>query len=236
MPGSERPVLLIAGIAEGLGLSLARSFAESGYDVAGLARSDRVEEDARRAVIKAGGTYAHLQCDVSDESEVTAALGTLDGRVTVAVFAAHALLIKPFADTSASEFEAVWRTTCMGAMVVASAVLPSMAAREEGTVILTGATAGVRGGARFAAFASAKFALRGLAQSLAREYGQQGVHVAHVILDGLIDEPQTKARFGAGEAVRMDPDAIAEGYLDLVRQPRSAWTHELDMRPYTEQF
>lgn len=236
MGGSERPVLLVAGIAEGLGLGLAQSFARSGYDVVGLARSDTVADEAREAVAEAGGTYTHLQCDVSDAPQLAAALGPLADGISVAVFAAHALLIKSFAETSAEEFEAIWRTTCKGAMVMASAVLPSMAEREEGAVILTGATAGVRGGARFAAFASAKFALRGLAQSLAREYGPQGVHVAHVILDGLIDEPQTEARFGEGEAVRMDPGAIAQAYLDLVHQPRSAWTHELDMRPYTEQF
>jgi NAD(P)-dependent dehydrogenase (short-subunit alcohol dehydrogenase family) len=115
-------------------------------------------------------------------------------------------------------------------------VIPHMAARRQGAVILTGATAGLRGTANFSAFASAKFALRGLAQSLAREYGPQGVHVAHVVLDGLIDEPQTDRRFGASSAGRMNASAIAQAYLDLSAQHPSAWTHEMDLRPFSERF
>ena len=184
MPDPERPVLLVAGIAEGLGLSLAGTFADAGHDVIGLARSDRVAAAAASAVALAGGAYTHVRCDVCLEDDVAAAIGPVAERVSVAVFNAHALLIKPFAETGAAEFEDVWRTTCKGAMLVASAVLPAMASRGDGAMIFSGATAGIRGGARFAAFASAKFALRGLAQSLAREYGPQGVHVAHTVLDG----------------------------------------------------
>jgi len=124
---------------------------------------------------------------------------------------------------------------------VAQAVIPHMAARRQGMIILSGATAGLRGGANFSAFASAKFALRGLAQSLAREYGPKGVHVAHVVLDGLIDEPQTDRRFGAQASEsqasgRMDPRSIAQAYLDLTRQEPSTWTHEMDLRPFSEKF
>ena len=147
------------------------------------------------------------------------------------------LTIKPFEQTTASEFEQAWRVACLGAMVAAQAVIPHMAARRQGTIILTGATAGLRGGANFSAFASAKFALRGLAQSLAREYGPKGVHVAHVVLDGLIDEPQTDQRFGS----RVHPggwirSAIAQAYLDLSTQHPSAWTQEMDLRPFSERF
>ncbi len=111
-----------------------------------------------------------------------------------------------------------------------------MAARQAGTIILTGATAGTRGAANFSAFASAKFALRGLAQSLAREFGPRGVHVAHLVLDGLIDEVQTEQRFGASATVRMSPHAIANACLDLTVQHPSAWTHEMDLRPLSERF
>jgi len=111
-----------------------------------------------------------------------------------------------------------------------------MVARKTGTIILTGATAGRRGGAKFAAFASAKFALRGLAQSLSREFGPQGVHVAHVVLDGLIDEAQTEQRLGPSKPTRMEPDAVARAYLNLATQHPSAWTHELDLRPFSERF
>ena len=118
------------------------------------------------------------------------------GHVDVLIHNAHVLDIKPFEQTTASEFELAWRVACLGAMGSVQAVIPHMAARRQGAIILTGATAGLRGAANFSAFASAKFALRGFAQSLAREYGPKGVHVAHVVLDGLIDEPQTDQRFG----------------------------------------
>jgi NAD(P)-dependent dehydrogenase (short-subunit alcohol dehydrogenase family) len=125
---------------------------------------------------------------------------------------------------------------CLGAMISAQSILPHMIARGKGAIILTGATAGIRGAAQFSAFASAKFALRGLAQSLARECGPKGVHVAHVVLDGLIDEAQTDQRFGPPQSARMDPDAVASIYLELASQHPSAWTHEMDLRPFSERF
>ena len=114
--------------------------------------------------------------------------------------------------------------------------MPAWEKCSEGNFIVSGATAGIRGGAKFAAFASAKFALRGLAQTLAREYEPRGIFVAHVILDGLNDEPQNTSRFGQfGISVQLLPEAIAQSYLWLVQQGRSACTHELDLRPVNEQ-
>lgn len=121
-------------------------------------------------------------------------------------------------------------------MLLLTGVIPYMAARQQGTVILTGATAGLRGAANFAGFASAKFALRGLAQSPAREYGPKGVHVAHIVLDWLIDAPQTDQRFGPSPSGRMDPLSIARASLALTAQQPSAWTHEMDLRPFSERF
>ncbi len=121
-------------------------------------------------------------------------------------------------------------------MASAQAVLPHMAARRQGTVIFSGATAGLRGGANFSAFASAKFALRGLAQALAREFGPNGVHVAHVVIDGLIEGPKTDLRFGPAQAGRMDSKSVAQAYLDLATQNPSAWTQEMDLRPFGEKF
>jgi NAD(P)-dependent dehydrogenase (short-subunit alcohol dehydrogenase family) len=111
-----------------------------------------------------------------------------------------------------------------------------MRTRHAGTIILSGATAARRGGANFAAFASAKFALRGLAQSMSREFGPHGVHVAHVVIDGLIDAPQSDRRFGQAQSARMDPDAVARAYLALATQHPSAWTHELDLRPFSGRY
>jgi NADP-dependent 3-hydroxy acid dehydrogenase YdfG len=132
----------------------------------------------------------------------------------------------PFEDVTPEAFEGVWRTTCLGAMTATKACLPRMGARGRGSAVFTGATASLRGGANFAAFASAKFALRGLVQSLSRTYWPKGVHVAHTILDGVIGEGPDQLR----------PDDIASAYAGLIAQPRSAWTQELDLRPNAERF
>ena len=234
--GAARPTLLLTGAAEGLGASIARTFAAAGHDIVGLARSDRASARLAQVVGEQGGAYIPLMCDITQPADVADALRPHVDHIDIVVHNAHVLLIKPLDDTSAAEFEQVWRVACLGAFAVSRAVLPHMVSRATGTIILTGATAGLRGGARFAAFASAKFALRGLAQSLSREFGPRGIHVAHVVLDGLIDEAQTERRFGPSNATRMDPDAVARAYLDLARQHPSAWTHELDMRPYSERF
>ena len=210
---TTRPVLLVTGIGDGLGVALAAAFAGAGYDVAGLSRSGRATAAATDAVRAAGGTYLPLTADLGVETEVAAALAPVSDRVEVLVHTAHTLLIKPFLETAPAEFEAIWRTGFLGAVHATHAVLPGMVERGGGTIVLAGATASVRAGARFAAFASAKFALRGLGQSLAREFGPAGVHVAHLVLDGLIDEPQTDGRFGTAEDGRMDPDAIAAACL-----------------------
>jgi NAD(P)-dependent dehydrogenase (short-subunit alcohol dehydrogenase family) len=157
-------------------------------------------------------------------------------RIAVAVHNAQSLLIKPFAEISPGEFEQVWRTGCFGAMVVARTVLPAMAAQGRGVLIFTGATASLRGGANFTAFASTKFALRGLAQALAREYCTSGIHVAHVVLDGLVEGAQTDRRFGPATGARFKPDDVAQIYLQLASQPPSAWTQEIDLRPSAERF
>jgi NAD(P)-dependent dehydrogenase (short-subunit alcohol dehydrogenase family) len=231
-----RPLLLVTGIASGLGGSMAATFADAGYDILGLARSTKAAASIASVVAAKGGGYTHLCCDVTKAADVAAALEPYVGRIGVVVHNAHAFLNKPFDQIDEAEFEMVWRVTCLGAMTVARLVLPHMVAAGHGTIILTGALAALRGNARFAAFASAKFALRGLAQSLAREYGPAGIHVAHVVLDGLVDEPQTEQRFGAAQSARMGPNSVAGTYLSLVDQEPSSWTHELDLRPYAERF
>lgn len=231
-----RRTLLLTGAAEGLGAEIAETFARAGHDVVGLSRTRKSSEHMTRRVEEAGGKYVHIACDLTRPADVAGACGPLAREIDVLVHNAHALAIKPFEQISIGEFEQAWRVVCLGAMVSVQAVIPHMATRGQGTIILTGATAGRRGTASFSAFASAKFALRGLAQSLAREYGPKGVHVAHVVLDGLIDEPQTDARFGSAPSGRMKASAIAQAYVDLSAQHPSAWTHEMDLRPYSERF
>jgi NAD(P)-dependent dehydrogenase (short-subunit alcohol dehydrogenase family) len=229
-----RPLLLLTGAAEGLGAEIARTFAQAGHDVLGLSRTDRASAQIAQSVAQGGGSYTYLACDVTQAAEVAAALGPCAGDIGVLIHNAHVLAIKPLLETTPDEFEHARRVACLGAMIAAQAVLPQMTARGGGTIIFTGATAGLRGAAKFSAFASAKFALRGLAQSLAREFGPKGIHVAHTVLDGLIDEAQSDRRFGDASSTRMDPRAVAQAYLDLAQQPPSAWTHEMDLRPFCE--
>jgi len=230
-----RPLALITGIGPGLGISLARAFAAQGHDIAGMARTTEMRETVDAVVAPLGAKYVQLTCDVADGDGVAAALAPYTTRIDVAVHNAARLIIGDFVTIAAADFEDAWRVSALGAFNIARAILPGMAARGRGTLILTGATAALRGGARFSAFASAKFALRGLAQALAREYQPKGVHVAHVVVDGLIDAPQTDVRFGPGNA-RLSPDAIARTYVQLAQQDRSAFTHELDVRPGAEVF
>jgi len=231
-----RPTVLIAGLGEGLGVSLTGAFAKAGHDVVALSRSGRAEAAAAAEAASSGAAFTHVVCDLTRRDEVANAVAPMIGQIDVLIHTAHTLLIRPFAEISPEAFEAVWRAGCLSAMNVASVILPTMAARGQGAAIFTGATASLRGGANFAAVASAKFALRALVQALAREFNAKGVHVAHIILDGLIDEPQTTERFGPPGFGRLDPAAVAAAYLSLSRQPPSAWTHELDLRPSTERF
>ena len=235
MSDSQRPILLLSGAGEGLAASIATTFARAGYDIVGLARSDRAAQELTRRVREAGATYLHAACDLTQPEQVGAVLRPHVERIAVLVHNAAAFVMKPFADTTPAEFEQAWRAANLGAFVVSQIVLPQMVARGAGTLIFSGATAALRGGAKFAAFASAKFAQRGLAQALAREYGPQGIHVAHVVIDGLIDAATTNRRIGPGSQ-RIDPEAIARAYLYLVDQHPSAWTHELDLRPSSERF
>lgn len=232
----QKPIMLLAGAAEGFGEALVKTFCAAGYDVVGLSRSSRAVSCLEQAANHSGGSYVHVLCDLTIPSEVARGIAPIADHVSVVIYNAHRVMLKSFLETDAEEFESFWKTNCFGVMSVAQAILPKMQERKQGAILLSGATASIRGGARTAAFASAKFALRGLAQALAREFGPQGVHVAHVILDGLIDEPQTTTRFGESSAQRMDAMSLAREYLHLVNQPKDAWTHELDLRPYEEKF
>jgi NAD(P)-dependent dehydrogenase (short-subunit alcohol dehydrogenase family) len=141
----------------------------------------------------------------------------------------------------AEMFEQVWRLSCFAGFLVGREAARHMTPRNRGSILFTGATASVRGAAHFGAFAAAKGGLRQVAQSMARELGPQGIHVGHVIVDGLIDSPRVRERFpervaAAGEDGMLKPDEIAESYLQLHEQARSAWTFELDLRPWKEKF
>jgi NAD(P)-dependent dehydrogenase (short-subunit alcohol dehydrogenase family) len=146
------------------------------------------------------------------------------------------LVIQPLLELNADEFEASWRAMVLTALHLGQAVLQPMVRGGGGAFIVSGATASLRGGAKFAALASAKFALRGLTQSMAREFQPSGIHVIHAILDGIIDTKRARAKFDLDPAKMMKTQDIAQAYWQLAHQPASAWTHEVDLRPQSENF
>ena len=224
------PVAIIGGSGPGLGAGLAKTFARNGFQVAEISRS---------------GSQAHgvnslaVQCDLSDINEAKRAINQIVeqlGPPQVYIHNAALLHVARFLETEPGDFESVWRTSVLTAVNGTKAVIPYMLSQQSGTILFAGATAAIRGGRNFSAFSSAKFALRGLAQSLAREFQYQGLHVAHVILDGLMRGTSSVERFGGTEETAIDPLAAAESFLAIVRQSKSAWTHEIDLRPFSERF
>ena len=179
-----------------------------------------------------------LACDLTQATGVESAFSAVEaghGAPSVLVYNAGAFLTSPLAETAPEDFKALWALNCFGAFLCARRVVPGML-DGGGSIIFTGATAAAKAAANFAAFGSSKFALRGLAQSMARELGPRGIHVAHVVIDGIIWAPRTREMHGLSEAECLRPEAIADTFLHLIRQDRSAWTHELDIRPDRESF
>lgn len=234
-----RPVAVVAGIGPGLGAALARRLSAEGYAVAGLARQSEFGRQLAAELSANAGSLTPFACDVSDAEQVRRSFADIRrqlGRPAVLIYNAGAFARAALADTSVEEFERLWSVNCRGAFLCAREVVPDMLAGGGGSILFTGATAAVKPGANFSAFGSSKFALRGLAQGMARELGPQGIHVAHVIIDGVIWTPRTREMAGVTAANTLQPDAIAETYLQLIRQHRSAWTLELDLRPDAEPF
>jgi NAD(P)-dependent dehydrogenase (short-subunit alcohol dehydrogenase family) len=239
---NQNDVALIVGAGPGLGSALARAFSSHGLRVAVARRNP----DSRSALVAELGADARAyRCDATSESDVAklfAAVQAQLGTPRLVVFNAGAFVRKGVLESSVEEFERCWRVGCLAGFLVGREAVRAMLAdqregRHQGTVIFTGATASLRGGARFQNLAVGKFGLRALAQSMAREFQPQGIHVAHVVIDGQIESERpgsTSAERGA-DAV-LDPNAIAESYYYLHAQQPSAWTLELDLRPYVEKF
>jgi NAD(P)-dependent dehydrogenase (short-subunit alcohol dehydrogenase family) len=243
---STPEVAWIAGVgpSAGLGAALARRFAKEGYIAVLTGRNaERVNTvGGEIAHSGAGARVCSLPGDVSSPAEVErliAEIGAI-GRLRAAVFnAGNAVRGTPL-ELTPEQFESTWRGSTFAGYLFARAALPALLS-SGGSLLFTGATASLRGRGPFVAFASAKAGLRSVAQSFAREYGPKGVHVAHIVIDGGIDgerlrsaAPQRLAE--AGVDGLLNPDAIAETYWDIHRQHRSAWTQELDLRPYKESF
>jgi NAD(P)-dependent dehydrogenase (short-subunit alcohol dehydrogenase family) len=231
--------LLVAGAGPGLGKAVAKRFAREGYAVALAARNRE-----RLAALAADINASAFPADLTAESEVANLFKDVETRVgpiEAVAFVAATRVQGPFAELAAADFENVWRQSCLSGFLVGREAARTMLPRERGSVIFTGASGSTRGRANFAAFAAAKGGLRFMAQSMARELGPKGIHVATVLIDGAIDSERMRhdhrdrmERLGADGALH--PDAIAETYWQIHDQPRSAWTHEVDLRPWKEPF
>lgn len=243
MSNQKIAVVVGVGAAAGLGAALARRFAREGLHVI-IASRTPARLDAVAAEIKqAGGSTKVVASDATQERDVMALLdeagshGSLD---LVAYNVGNATMI-PSLDMSGAQFETMWRQNALGGFLVGREAVRCMLPQGYGTIIFTGATASLRARPPFIAFASAKAALRAVAQGLAREFGPRGIHVAHVVIDGVIHGDQALSRFpdfvkAKGKDELLEPDEIAEAYWTLHCQKRSAWTHELDLRPFKETF
>jgi NAD(P)-dependent dehydrogenase (short-subunit alcohol dehydrogenase family) len=238
------PSCLIVGAGDGVGSAVARAFAREGLAVCVTRRPRHLDQlEALAASIRADGGQAHaFGVDARDEAEMIALVDRIEaevGPLQVVVFNIGANVRFPVVDTTAQVYSKVWEMAALAGFFTGREAARVMGPRGQGTILFTGATASLRGGAGFSAFAGAKAALRQLAQSLAREMGPQGVHVAHVVVDGMIDG--TFARSIAPDIQTLldddailKPDEIARTYVWLHNQQRSAWTFELDLRPWKE--
>lgn len=222
------PLAIIAGSGSGLGCTLLSHFEKNGYKVIGLNRSLPSTTDFDIRVV-----------DLTDEKATKVVIDTLikeHGAPKVVVHNTAQLEIKPLADTTCNDFKACWQSMALSAFILAKSLMKPMVDNGGGTFIVSGATASLRGSANFSAFSSAKFALRGLTQSLTREFQPQGVHVVHSILDGIIDTDNSRSLHSLDPNKMMKPEDIADVYFSLCQQAKSTWTHECDLRPFDGNF
>lgn len=241
---AKQQSVLVVGAGDATGGAIARRFAREGY-TAICTRRDVKNLQPLLETIRAEGGVAHgFGSDARDEDQVAKLFETIEGDIApleILVFNIGANVRFPITETTSRVYRKVWEMAAFSGFLAAREAARVMLPRGRGTIIFTGATASLRGGDGFSAFAGAKFALRALAQSMARELGPQGIHVAHTILDGAIDTSWIAENFPDRYALKdrdgiLNPEHIADAYWMLHNQPRDAWTHELDLRPWIEKF
>jgi NAD(P)-dependent dehydrogenase (short-subunit alcohol dehydrogenase family) len=243
-----QPVALVVGAGDATGGAVARRFARGGYTVCATRRHADKLQPLLEGIRAEGGTAHGFGSDARQEDQVIALVEQIEstiGPIEVLVFNIGANERSSILDETARRYFKIWEMACLAGFLNGREVARRMVARagegHKGTILFTGATASLRGSANFAAFAGAKHALRALAQSMARELGPRGIHVAHVIVDAAIDTAFIRDNFPDRYALKqqdgiVDPEHIADTYWMLHRQPRDAWTHELDLRPWIEKF
>ena len=242
----ESGACLVIGAGADTGGAIAQAFAREGYQAC-LARRPRNAADLEKLAqsIRAEGNIAHVTpVDARDEQAMVALIEHIESEIApieVAVFNIGANVNFPITEMTSRVYRKVWEMAAFSGFLMGREVAKRMVVRGRGTILFTGATASLRGGPGYAAFAGAKFALRALAQSMARELGPKNIHVAHVVIDGAIDSHFIRENLPDVDKKRdedaiLSPDAIAANYVMLHNQPRSAWTHELDLRPWKESW
>lgn len=243
-----KPVALIIGAGDATGSAISRRFAREGYVACVTRRSTDKLQTLKDAIVAEGGVCHAFGSDARKEEEVVALFQHIEsviGPIEVLVFNIGANAPSSVLEETARKYFKIWEMACFSGFLngreAAKRMLARAAPTRKQSIIFTGATASLRGGAGFAAFSGAKMALRALAQSMARELGPQGIHVAHSIIDGAIDTAFIRDTFPERYALKaqdgiLNPEHIADAYWMLHNQPRDAWTHELDLRPYMEKF
>ena len=235
-------VALVIGAGDALGSAIARRFAREGYAACVVRRSRDKLQPLVDEITAAGGRCVAFGADARKEDQVVALVDTIErdiGPIAVMVFNIGANVRFGVVETTAQKYYKVWEMAAFAGFLAGRETARVMLGRGQGTILFTGATASVRGSAGFSAFSGAKHSLRALAQSMARELGPQGIHVAHIVIDGAIDTEFIRTQFPERYALKaqdgiLNPDHIAENYWHLHRQPRTAWTFEMDLRPYSE--
>ena len=235
-------VALVVGAGDSLGAALARRFAREGLKVCVARRHLDKLGPLAEAIRIAGGSAHPYACDARREEQVVELFARIErevGALEIVVFNVGGNIYFKLMETTAQKYFKAWEMACFSGFLTAREAMKHMAPRGRGTLFFTGATAGLRGAEGYAAFATSKFGLRALAQSTAREFGKQGIHVAHVVIDGPIDTPFVRERFPDLVKTRpadglLQPDDIADIYWAIHKQKRSAWTFEADVRPWLE--
>jgi len=237
---SQAKVAVIVGVGPGLGSAITHRFAREGFTVVLMSRSGETITDIKNQILASGGKAIAIATDVTEIKSVQSAFAQVLsqlGTPEVLIYNAGNFQMASILELTPEQFETNWQVNCLGAFLAVKQVLPQMVERRRGTILFTGATAALRGSARFASLAVGKFGLRALAQSLAREVGPLGVHVAHIVIDGIINTNKVQAREMERETYTLlSPYAIAENYWQLYQQDYTAWTLELDLRPAVENF
>ncbi len=240
----RKPVALVVGAGDAIGSAIARSFADEGYVIcAGRRNGDKLQPLVDEITAKGGEAHG-FTLDARKEEAIEELFKRIEddiGPLEVVVFNVGSNVNFPITETTSRVFYKVWEMACFGGFLTGREAAKYMSPREKGTILFTGATASMRGGIGYAAFASAKHGLKALAQSMARELGPKNIHVAHLVIDSAVDTPWIRERFGERfdkmpEDAVMNPNSIGKAYVSIHNQDRDAWTFEMDLRPYIEKW